>query len=76
MVAQVKAPLSADGNWTVGKKSGSADVQCVPGLYAWGDCSIAAAAADGELKKLYYADYEQISFLGFVTVFNLTAYGE
>lgn len=47
MIAKVKAPLSTDGNWNVGMKSGSTDVQSVLGLYAWGDCSITAACAHG-----------------------------
>lgn len=34
------------------------------------------AVKNGVLKKVYYADYEQVSYLGFVTVFNITAYGE
>lgn len=34
------------------------------------------AIEDGNLKKVYYADYEQHTFLGFVTLFKVTAYGE
>lgn len=40
------------------------------------DMAIAKAANDGRLKKIHYADYEMTSYLGFVTVFNLVAYGE
>lgn len=40
------------------------------------DMSLRNALSNGELKKVYYADYEQMSILGFVTVFNVTAYGE
>ena len=76
MVAQVKAPLSTDGNWTVGKKSGSADVQCVLGLYAWGDCSITAAAADGGLKRVDYVDYEYDNFIYIWQRAKVIAYGE
>jgi len=34
------------------------------------------AIENGNLKKVYFADYEQHSFLGFVTLFTVTAYGE
>ena len=34
------------------------------------------AIDDGNLKKVYFADYEQETFLGFVTLFKVTAYGE
>ena len=40
------------------------------------DMALQKAIDNGGLKKVYYADYEQVSYLGFVTVFNLTAYGE
>ena len=40
------------------------------------DMALQNALSTGELKKVYYADYEQVSILGFVTVFNVTAYGE
>ena len=34
------------------------------------------AIEDGNLKKVYFADYEQHTFLGFVSLFTVTAYGE
>ena len=34
------------------------------------------AIEDGKLTKVYFADYEQQTFLGFVTLFKVTAYGE
>ena len=40
------------------------------------DMALQNALSNGELKKVYYADYEQISILGFVTVFNVTVFGE
>ena len=40
------------------------------------DMALQNAVANSGLKKVYYADYEQVSYLGFVTVFNVTAYGE
>lgn len=76
MVSRVKAPLSTDGNWKVGMKSGSADVQCVLGLYAWGDCSITAAAEKGGLKRVDYVDYSYDNIIGIWQRAMVTAYGE
>lgn len=76
MVAQVKAPLSTDGNWKVGLKSGSASSQSVLGLYAWGDCSITAAAEAGGLKRIDYVDYEYDNVIGVWQKVTVTAYGE
>ena len=76
MISQVKAPLSTDGNWKVGLKSGSADVQCVLGLYAWGDCSITAAAVNGGLKQVDFVDYKYDNLIGIWQRTTGTAYGE
>ena len=40
------------------------------------DMALREAVEDGKLKKVYFADYEQQTFLGFVTLFKVTAYGE
>ena len=41
-------------------------------------CNMALREAieNGNLKKVYFADYEQHTFLGFITLFKVTAYGE
>ena len=40
------------------------------------DMALREAIEDGKLEKVYFADYEQQTFLGFVTLFKVTAYGE
>ena len=40
------------------------------------DMTLRDAVANGGLKKVYFADYEQRTFFGFVTVFTVTAHGE
>ena len=40
------------------------------------DMALREAIENGKLKKVYFADYEQETFLGFVTLFKVTAYGE
>ena len=39
------------------------------------DMALHEAIEDGKLEKVYFADYEQQTFLGFVTLFKVTAYG-
>jgi len=76
LVAVTKAPLSTDGNWTAGRKSGSATSKSVLCLYAWGDCSITAAAKNGGLKRVDYLDYSYFNVLGVWQEVTVTAYGE
>jgi len=40
------------------------------------DMALKAAVENGGLKRVDYVDYELTSYAGFVTVFNLVAYGE
>ena len=40
------------------------------------DMTLKSAMEEGGLTKLYFADYHQDSFLGLVTKFTVTAYGE
>lgn len=40
------------------------------------DEMLQGAIEDGGLTKVYFADYHQDSFLGLVTTFTVTAYGE
>lgn len=76
LVSDVKAPLSTDGNWKVGMKSGSASSQSILGLCAYGDCSITEAAKNGGLKRVDYVDYKYDNVLGIWQQVTVTAYGE
>ena len=40
------------------------------------DATLRSAMENGGLTKVYFADYHQNSFLGLVTKFTVTAYGE
>ena len=40
------------------------------------EMTLREAVEDGKLTKVYFADYEQHTFLGFITLFKVTAYGE
>ena len=76
MVSVTKAPLSLEGRWDVGAKSGEASSFSVLGLYASGDCSISAAARNGGLKKIYYVDYEYFNVIGIWQKATVIAHGE
>lgn len=76
LISSTEAPLSTDGNWKVGKKSGSACAKSIMGLYAWGDCSITAAAANGGLKRVDFADYRYDNVIGIWQKVTVTVYGE
>ena len=76
MVAVTKAPLSTEGKWDVGSKSGEASSFSVLGLYASGDCSISAAARNGGLKKIHYVDYEYFNVIGIWQKATVIAHGE
>jgi len=76
VVSVTKAPLSTEGNWDVGSKKGEASSFSVLGLYASGDCSIAAAARNGGLKKIGHVDYEYFNVIGIWQKATVIAYGE
>jgi len=76
LLARTRAPLSTDGNWQAGKKSGAASAECVLGIYAWGDCSITAAARNGGLKRVDYVDYSYDNVFGIWQKVTVTAHGE
>ncbi|MDP6438202.1 MAG: TRL-like family protein [Candidatus Brocadiia bacterium] len=76
--SQISAPISTDFNeaTAVATKHGSASSSSVLWLVAFGDCSIDAAAEEGELSKIHYADYTYLNVLGFYQNFTVTVHGE
>lgn len=85
LVADFRAPLVVPRgpvpceNLKVGK--GSSSVYVKEWLYTGAsvdvtDMLLDKAMRDAGIRRLCFADYEQYSILGFVTVFTVTAYGE
>jgi len=73
----ISAPLDVDMEETKApSKSGRASSYSILWLFAWGDCSIATAAKDGDIKIIETADYEYTNFLGIYQSFTLVAHGE
>jgi len=81
--SNIKAPLTTNyRNTPVSKKRGQAASLYLAdpfftGLsFAWNDCDIHTAAENANLKKVYYADYSAMQFLGVIGKTTITAYGE
>jgi len=75
--AQFKAPMSSELNGVkMGSKSGTAESTSILGWIALGDCSITAAAKNGNIQTINYADYEYMNVLGVYQSFKTTVYGE
>ena len=65
--AHTKSWLDTDLNQTkLGAKTGTASGQQILGLFAWGDASTKAAAAQGGITQINHADEEVLAILGFV----------
>lgn len=69
-----KAPLY--GGRTTGSKKGEASTHNVLMLVGWGDCSINAAAKNGNIKTVKNVDYDLLSFFIFYQRFTTIVYGE
>ena len=76
IVSVVKAPLSTEGNFNAGSKSGEASVVSILGIVSTGDCSIDAAVKDGGLSKVNHLDYDYLNILGIYQKATDIAYGE
>jgi hypothetical protein len=74
----VKSPLDVDLNkTTLGEKKGVSEARSVLWLFAWGDASYAAAAANGGITTMRHADQETFSVLfGLYTRWRVVVYGD
>ena len=74
----VKSPLVVDlDNTTLGDKRGGSVARSVLWLFAWGDASYAAAAADGGITTMRHADQEVFNILfGLYTRYRVVVYGD
>jgi hypothetical protein len=74
----VKSPLDVDLNQTtLGEKTGVSEARSVLWLFAWGDASYAAAAANGGITTMRHADQEVFNVLfGLYTRWRVVVYGD
>jgi hypothetical protein len=70
------SPYSAESDGTIGDRMGESTCTGVLWLFSFGDCSIEAAAEDGNLKKINYVSYDLTNILGIYTGMTTKVYGE
>lgn len=72
------APLTTEYAETpvAGLRSGEASAVNIMGLFAFGDCGLRAAAEEGELKTISFADYANFNVLGIYQKTTVTVYGK
>ena len=74
--SDVSAPIDTDMDaQPLGAKTGRASTKQVLSLFAWGDASIQAAAANGKITKINHADYHYTNYLGIYTKFTMIVTG-
>ena len=70
------APLTTEGvGQSVGTKQGKASMVNVLALVAFGDCSLDAAARDGNLSTIEYVDYSYLNVFGMFQSFTVIVHG-
>lgn len=71
-----KAPLDTNVEKTeLGTKTGESGAVSILTLFAFGDCSIHAAARNGNIEEITHADYSYTNILGIYQNFTTIAYG-
>lgn len=71
---EIQAPLAPKGD--VGSKRGTSQVVAILGLVAWGDGSLKAAAANGNITNVKLVDYEFKNVIGVYQRYTTVAYGD
>ena len=70
-----EAPLNASGGES-GNRKGIASCSAVLGLYAWGDCSTAAAASAGGITEVKRLDYRYLNAIFIYQRLTTVVYGD
>ena len=79
IATKIKTPVGLnDGKLNIrsAPRTGKASCWSVLGLFAGGDNTIQAAAKNGKIKKVWYADYKVNNLFGFYATYTVTVYGE
>ena len=79
IATSIKTPVGLnDGKLNIksAPRRGKASCWSVLGLFAGGDNSLQAAAKNGKIKKIWYADYTVKNYFGFYGEYMITVYGE
>jgi hypothetical protein len=74
--SSIKAPMDTDAETTsMGSRSGMASSVSLLSLFAFGDASTSAAAAQGGLSEVTHVDYEYFNLLGIYQKFTTIVRG-
>ena len=76
LVTSLTAPITATASTSSYNKVGSSSCTSILGWFASGDCSIDAAAKNGNITKIHHVDYSASSVLGIYSKFETHVYGE
>ncbi len=57
-------------------KVGKSECKSILSLVATGDASIAAAAKDGDIKRIHFVDWKAKNILGIIGEYECTVYGD
>jgi len=71
----VSSPYKGVVDKSIGFKVGEAQCNCILSLFSFGDCSVKAAAQNGNLEKVDYISYDFVNILGLYSSVNTKAYG-
>ena len=76
ILTEIKLPLAVTANSGKATKTGVAECKTYMGMIATGDVSLETAKRNGGITKVHHVDWEANSFLGIVSTYKLTVYGE
>lgn len=73
----VSAPVDVtfDGS-EMGGRCGRSKSSCLLGMFAWGDCSVNAAARKGNIGRIDHVDCEIFNLLGIYSSYETVIWGE
>ncbi len=72
-----KAPLGTEyTGQSVETKQGQASSSSILFLFAFGDCSLEAAAEEGGLSTITHCDYSYLNVMGLYQKFTIIAHGK
>ena len=75
--SQISSPYSGDLNKPIGSECGEASCKSVLFyLFAFGDCSVDAAARNGDLEEVNYIGYNYTNIISIYTDMETKACGE
>jgi hypothetical protein len=77
IITQLKLPVSiGEALVKQNMKVGVAECKSYVGVVAMGDASVATAARNGGISKIYFVDWDVENILGLIGTYRCTVYGE